>query len=101
MRIFPCLFNCRTPFAKPFHADPCMVVLYDDFDCVSELNESFAKDGFWGRETFYGIVYAQKWILPLKGGSKRQTSAFSFVKVANQSTRRNLRMGKRARRKSL
>lgn len=60
---------------------------YDDFDCVAELNESFAKDGFWGRETFYGIVYAQKWILPLKGGSKRQTSAFSFVKVRDDEIR--------------
>ena len=62
-------------------------VPYDDFDCVAELNESFARNGFWGREIFYGIVYDQKWILPLDGSSKKQTNAFSFVKVRDDEIR--------------
>ena len=60
---------------------------YSDFDCVAELNESFAKDTLWGKDTFYGIVYAQKWILPLKGNTKKQTSSFSFVKVRDDEIR--------------
>lgn len=60
---------------------------YGDFDCIAELNESFAKDTLWGRDTYYGIIYASKWILPLKGNTKKQTVALSFVKVRDDEIR--------------
>lgn len=60
---------------------------YSDFDCIAELNESFAKDTVWGRDVFYGIIYGQKWILPLNGNTKKQTSSFSFVKVRDDEIR--------------